>query len=464
MVLRASPKWVLTLVGLIFALFWAAAVYAAPAAARPTPHTIEGRADCLACHGPGTPKAAPADHSGRTSATCVACHPVQAAAPAPPTPGAQPPAQATKPVAPAPQPTATTAAPSAQPAGTTAPAATPGTQPSPPAPPAGKNDSCLGCHNNREMSFTLADGTKVSAYVNPADFAASVHGAKNLACTDCHTNITGFPHPKAEGATRRDFSLAMDEACSKCHSDIAAKAKDGVHAKIIDAGNKSAPGCTDCHGVHDISSPDQTLQKPSQICAKCHQDTYGRYAASVHGSALLTQSNKDVPDCVYCHGVHNMTDPRTAAFHVQSPDLCAQCHANSSLMNRYGLSSQVVQTYKEEFHGVTTEQYKTRYPTVWCYKAVCTDCHGVHDIRPTDDAASSVHKSNLPQTCGKCHPGATPSFAAAWIGHYEPSPQNSPLVYYVNLFYQILIPLMVLSLVGFIGLDIYRRVLNRARR
>jgi predicted CXXCH cytochrome family protein len=421
--LRANLKWVSPLVALLAALLWAATSFAAPAEARPTPHPTEGRSECLACHGPGTPSAVPADHAGRTNATCVACHPVAAAAPA---------AQSTSPA-------------------------------SQTAQPAGKNDSCLGCHNNREMSFTLSDGTKVSAFVNPADYSASVHGSKNLACTDCHTNITGFPHPKAQEATRRDFSLAMDETCKKCHSDTYAKNMDGVHAKMIASGNQAAPGCTDCHGVHNISAPDQSLQTPSQMCAKCHQDTYGDYAASVHGEALLTESNDDVPDCIDCHGVHNMVDPRTAEFRVESPDLCAKCHANEPLMAEYGLSSKVVRTYKEEFHGVTTEQYKTRYPTVWCYKAVCTDCHGVHNIRRTDDSASSVHKSNLPETCGSCHPGASANFASAWIGHYEPSPNNSPLVYYVNLFYQIIIPVMILSLLAFIALDVFRRVMNNVR-
>ncbi|MHB9090032.1 MAG: cytochrome c3 family protein [Chloroflexota bacterium] len=313
------------------------------------------------------------------------------------------------------------------------------------------------------MSFNLSDGTKVSAFVSPAGFKASVHGSKDLACTDCHSNITGFPHPKANGDSRRDFSFNLDETCQKCHSGNYNKSKDGVHATIISSGNKTAPGCTDCHGVHDITDPNKTVQQPSQTCAKCHSDVYNNYASSVHGKALLDESNTDVPGCVTCHGVHNIADPRTAEFRVDSPDLCAKCHANETLMAKYGLSSKVVQTYKAEFHGVTTELYKTRYPTVWCYKAVCTDCHGVHNIRQTDDAKSSVTKANLPQTCGQCHSDATVNFAGAWIGHYEPSTTNSPLVYYVNLFYQIIIPLMVLSLLAFIGLDISRRVMNRMR-
>ncbi len=51
---------------------------APPAAVVPpqVPHTLEGRADCLACHQTGvgeTPKI-PADHSGRTNNVCLSCH------------------------------------------------------------------------------------------------------------------------------------------------------------------------------------------------------------------------------------------------------------------------------------------------------------------------------------------------------------------------------------------------------
>jgi len=38
------------------------------------PHDLQGRADCLMCHGAGGFKPAPQDHAGRTSDTCLSCH------------------------------------------------------------------------------------------------------------------------------------------------------------------------------------------------------------------------------------------------------------------------------------------------------------------------------------------------------------------------------------------------------
>ncbi|MBI2868574.1 MAG: hypothetical protein HYX96_01965 [Chloroflexi bacterium] len=38
------------------------------------PHSTEGRADCLACHGAAGFKPYPEDHAGRANETCLSCH------------------------------------------------------------------------------------------------------------------------------------------------------------------------------------------------------------------------------------------------------------------------------------------------------------------------------------------------------------------------------------------------------
>jgi Zn finger protein HypA/HybF involved in hydrogenase expression len=48
---------------------------AADAIGAPVPHALEGRDDCLACHGFGLRLAFPDDHEGRPVAICEACHP-----------------------------------------------------------------------------------------------------------------------------------------------------------------------------------------------------------------------------------------------------------------------------------------------------------------------------------------------------------------------------------------------------
>ena len=92
---------------------------------------------------------------------------------------------------------------------------------------------------------------------------------------------------------------------------------------------------------------------------------------------------------------------------------------------------------------------------------MCFDCHGVHNILSPKDAGSQVIRENLLTTCQKCHPGATANFPDAWIGHYPPSPQTTPLLFGVNLFYALLIPgvLGVFALLVFT--DIFRSIRQR---
>jgi hypothetical protein len=50
------------------------------------------------------------------------------------------------------------------------------------------------------------------------------------------------------------------------------------------------------------------------------------------------------------------------------------------------------------------------------------------------------------------------------MSHYEPSPFVFPLVFFVNLFYTIFIPLVLGGMILFVLTDIYRRfIVNRKR-
>ena len=84
-------------------------------------------------------------------------------------------------------------------------------------------------------------------------------------------------------------------------------------------------------------------------------------------------------------------------------------------------------------------------------------------MRQTNDPESTVIKENLLGTCQKCHPDATVNFPSAWLKHYQPSRDRWPLVYYVNLFYQIFIPAVIGLMLFYVLADAGRRLLNRIR-
>jgi predicted CXXCH cytochrome family protein len=254
------------------------------------------------------------------------------------------------------------------------------------------------------------------------------------------------------------------QQCQGCHQEQYQESLDSNHARALAAGNRSAAICTDCHGAHSVTSPSSPRQKISTTCQKCHSAIYDQYATSVHGAALMDNSNPDVATCTDCHGAHTQEDPTTAAFRLKSPNICGDCHGDAALMQKYGISTQVFNTYVADFHGTTVTLFERQHPDQPTNKAVCTDCHGVHDIQPVTAEANEAVKQNLLVTCQRCHPEATTNFPDSWVGHFAPSPTNQPLVYYVNLFYKILIPGVIGGMLLFVGLDFVSRILRRSRQ
>jgi predicted CXXCH cytochrome family protein len=328
----------------------------------------------------------------------------------------------------------------------------------------GDNDTCLGCHTNEGLSTTLASGEVLPLTVDADVFHSSVHGAAGLTCVSCHTNIQGYPHPKLTAGDRRSFQLERYRQCASCHPDQYKASLDSNHARALAAGNREAAICTDCHGAHDVQKPDVPRQNISQTCRKCHSAIFDQYAESVHGTALLETSNPDVPVCTDCHGAHTQEDPTTTEFRLKSPDLCGNCHANAALMEKYGISTHVFDTYVADFHGTTVTLFEKQHPDQPTNKAVCTDCHGVHNIKPVTDADATVVKQNLLVTCQRCHPDATANFPDSWVGHFPPSRDRYPLVYYVNLFYLILIPVVLGGMAGFVLIDFGRKVYDKMNK
>jgi predicted CXXCH cytochrome family protein len=323
---------------------------------------------------------------------------------------------------------------------------------------------CLNCHAGSEEETHFIDGASRPVSVDIALFNRSRHGASNpegyLSCYDCHGNYT-FPHDDAEYFSARDFRLTLSQACESCHDAQASGHADSVHERAAAEGNSFAPVCVDCHGYHDVSTPNEPRTKIPATCAQCHRDVYLVYKDSVHGAALIGEGNPDVPSCIDCHGVHSIEDPLTASFRLNSPNLCGKCHADEELMAKYDISTDVFNTYVSDFHGTTVTLFQKEHPDEEVNKAVCFDCHGIHNIRPPDDQRSTVMTDNLLETCQQCHPDADESFSAAWMSHYIPSPEHYPVVFYVTEFYKFFIPGVLLMMLGIILPDILHRLTHR---
>jgi predicted CXXCH cytochrome family protein len=326
------------------------------------------------------------------------------------------------------------------------------------------NDTCLACHNTPGLQKELSSGEILYLTVDRITYRTSSHGRQNYACVQCHTDIREFPHPENKAETLRDLTLELYTSCKQCHQEKYDASLDSVHGKALAGGNEEAAVCTDCHNPHNTQNPSQPRTRIAQTCERCHSEIVTLYKESVHGSALIGEGNPDVPTCIDCHGVHDVEGPSTGPFHLFSPTICEKCHADEELMGSYGISTNVFESYVADFHGTTVILFEELAPDQVTNKPVCIDCHGVHDMKSVDDPESTVIKENLLGTCQKCHPDATTNFPSSWLSHYRPSPEHSPIVYYVNLFYQILIPGVIGSMALFVIFDGSKRLRVRQRQ
>lgn len=320
---------------------------------------------------------------------------------------------------------------------------------------------CLLCHSRPDQVWQLPDGDTLSLTIDAAILSQSVHGEVSsegpLACVDCHSNFR-YPHPPPTSRTAREFRLERYAVCRTCHEEQYTRVQDSVHGTFLRAGRLEAAVCVDCHGGHDIQPPDEPRQRVSLTCGRCHGVIFEEYRQSVHGAALLDEGNPDVPTCIDCHSVHDIQNPTTALFRTRSPELCERCHADVGLMSKYGISTGVFDSYITDFHGSTVALFEQEASGVMTNKAVCYDCHGVHNIQAIEADGVSAVRQTLLATCQQCHPEATSAFSDAWLGHYPATLETHPVLFLVNRACDLVTPLITVILVLLIGSDLFRRI------
>jgi predicted CXXCH cytochrome family protein len=353
------------------------------------------------------------------------------------------------------------------------------------------NHNCLMCHGDPEFKGWFKNGDLISLYIDSGVYGHSVHGPAGLNCVACHIGQSTYPHSQQnqitclechdeEGGTidiqqnanlrvelpytdHREMTLDKNESCRSCHEQEYEISGPSAHANVFDAGNRDSAVCIDCHGSHDIPNPREPRAKAVQICGDCHKAAYSTYKVSVHGASLTAEANPDVPTCIDCHGVHNVRGPRVTTYRNDTISICGDCHSDPVLMDKYGLSTDVFQTYVSDFHGRTVNLFRRYDPTTPCDKAVCFDCHGIHNIRSKDDPLSTVHPNNLQKTCQLCHENASPSFTLSWLGHNIVTRDGQPIISIINTVYTIMIPAVIGFFLFYISLDVGRNWFEKYR-
>jgi len=74
--------------------------------------------------------------------------------------------------------------------------------------------------------------------------------------------------------------------------------------------------------------------------------------------------------------------------------------------------------------------------------AVCTDCHGHHEILPKSDPDSSVSSQNVVATCGQCHENASRRFSSFLVHVDRSTPSSSFWVWVMEINHSVLIAVL----------------------
>ncbi len=203
---------------------------------------------------------------------------------------------------------------------------------------------------------------------------------KDADCLACHSDAT-----LSTEISGKTISLTVDPA----------KLKHSIHGDML--------SCVDCHT--DVKSLIHEATPKKVLCAQCHADAQDAYLRSLHSKAI--QNGVAAANCQDCHGgaheILGADDPKSPVNHANIPYTCGRCHGQKFLIESNSESAQSFVSYQESVHGMAVEKGSKQ-------AAVCTDCHGAHEILPANDAKSPIYKFNVPATCGKCHAEISQTF------------------------------------------------------
>lgn len=321
--------------------------------------------------------------------------------------------------------------------------------------PAQADDECLDCHAELEGQFIeLANGDHLPVWVDRDGFHGSVHG-DDIECTACHPSVGDYPHAPVTAQSARDYQVQAAETCRTCHFKHAAAVEDSIHYERRLTGLPEAPTCVDCHGSHYVPVADTPRIAAVEVCGDCHEDQEKEWRGSIHGEAVL-KGDPDAPVCADCHDAHAVRDPNTPTAHAASYEVCAKCHANQELMGRHELDARVVDSYLKDFHGASNRIYNALGDAPKERVASCGDCHGFHTTQGFKGLSDDERAARTAAMCQDCHEDANEGFATAWGAHTPPSERHLPLVWLIDLFYKMIIPVMVIGLLAHILMDLWR--------
>jgi cytochrome b subunit of formate dehydrogenase len=191
--------------------------------------------------------------------------------------------------------------------------------------------TCGRCHQNPDLARRLGIRKPEAA----GQYLESIHGralvglglVRAPSCVDCH----GHSHEILPAADARSTVSRgrLARTCGQCHEGTQEEYGRSVHGRAAARGNPRAPICADCHTAHQIAGPTKQFKLASDVlCGKCHQDRLERYWTTYHGKAHDLGDSR-VAACFDCHGKHDIlpvADPASKLSAGRRLETCRKCH------------------------------------------------------------------------------------------------------------------------------------------
>ncbi len=258
---------------------------------------------------------------------------------------------------------------------------------------------------------------------------------------------------------------------------------DELTKKRLAETQKINDGCSKCHSQLSETSGRVPGQAPyidpvsygksihaTIACTKCHDDVKeGTKPKIVAGERELAK--KVDRNCQKCHSdiakVYEKSSHGKLFQEGKETALCTDCHGSHNIRKTSDKQSLVyptnsVQTcikcHEQKYKETYEESFHGRAVHLGSQKAAtCVSCHGSHAILGPTDPESSVSKANIPKTCAQCHLKARPNFANG-TEHAELKPTGPGATTYWTLkFFTWLTIIVVTLLLIHIEMELWRR-------
>ena len=153
------------------------------------------------------------------------------------------------------------------------------------------NSECFDCHSDEALERVESEGMKVGIFVNSENFNNSVHNINEIACIDCHTDITELNYDEE---VPHSAKLAPVN-CGNCHDEETEAYENSVHRK---AGGKGIQiPCYACHDYHYVRPLEgyTVIERENEFCLKCHDPN------TFHDWLPQKETHFDLVECAVCH-------------------------------------------------------------------------------------------------------------------------------------------------------------------